>query len=1012
MPSNNLWSELRRRKVVRVTVAYAVIAWVLLQVGDTVFGLLEFPSWAGQALVWLLLLGLPLAVILSWIFDISPEGLVVSAPLEEVKSQTFSYGRVKDLDVKSLGLAEIQLPVLVGRQAERDAIHKRLEAAREGQGSILLISGEPGIGKTRLGDEALRRGMEMGFLPLAGHAYEEQSGPYIVATEIIEEMTRILPSKFLRNVLGPAAPEIARLVPDLRLAFPDIPKAVELPAEQQQRYLFNAILELLGRLCQASPVVMLFDDLHWADQSSMQLLSHLAPQVVRLPVLIVITYRDSEMDMSEPFKRGLAILNKLSFVSRLALRQLSLEEVSRLLAARNGESAPEPLVQLIHRETQGNAFFVQSVFQHLIEEGVLYDEDGAWRSDVDIETLAVPDSIRLVTDRRFGRLGQEAQGVLEMAAVIGLRFRVKVLEAALPDRDTVPDAIEAAERAQLIKPSVSGSELRYEFVHALARQTLLSRLSALRLRRHHHTLVAAIEEVDADRLESRAADLAHHSIEAGELADSGSTLHWLLLAGDRARASAAMGEAVQYFDTALSLLHEAGSELEADLLQRRGAAQLSLGEKESFLADLLAAYAIFKALQNGKKAASVVLELSYMMVWNAEPAEAMDLIGEAFGLLSEEESDSMCRLLSAQGMAHSMANELAQAQRSHTAAVNIARKLDIPGLLAESLQNRALMQWLIVDGAIERSAHEAAAIRREQKQEWSLGQCLWMEQAGLVFQGRFAEALAIDEELPPLATRNEDYGSLAISAMMRGLAHQAGGRVRASVDAFRTSVDLFEKGGFPWGYISHGHLSVNLLLLGDYAAARKAFELAGANALPGISWSGADTCYWLSGKAQLGDADILEAFQSLEPGLPSPGEVISGGELLLLEGSIEALIECGEEARAAGLYPLIRGFLDRNSSLLTFTYGLHQRFAGMAAAAGGDWMRAETHYEKALKQADKLPHRVDQARARYWYARMLKSRAEPGDLDRARALSDRALELGLEMKLRGFVESVEALGMA
>jgi hypothetical protein len=214
-----------------------------------------------------------------------------------------------------------------------------------GRGGIVLIGGKPGEGKTRLGEEALEMGLARGMLPLLGQAYEEQGAPFIVSTEIIEDIQRALPPEVLRNAMGDTAAEIARLVPDLRRTLPDIPEAPELPAEQQQRYFFNAMLEFTNRLAGACPLVYLLDDLQWADESSVQLLEHVAPHLPRLPVLMVITYRDVAADLGEPFKRALSRLSHQDYVTRIRLHHLGRDAVAGLLESLAGSPAPEPVVR-------------------------------------------------------------------------------------------------------------------------------------------------------------------------------------------------------------------------------------------------------------------------------------------------------------------------------------------------------------------------------------------------------------------------------------------------------------------------------------------------------------------------------------------------------------------------------------------------------------------------------------------------------------------------------------------
>jgi hypothetical protein len=209
---NFSWAELRRRKVVRVAVAYVIGAWVLMQVGDTLVGLLELPAWTGKALVVALVLGFPLALVLSWMFDITPGGLEKTGPADEQAPGGFPYTDPEPIDVGVLDLLRPQATPMIGRDQEMAVLKERLEEAAAGRGGLVLIGGEPGAGKTRLGEEALALGHARGMLPLAGHAYEEHGAPFVTSTEILEQLARAVPTENLRNVLGPTAGEITLLL--------------------------------------------------------------------------------------------------------------------------------------------------------------------------------------------------------------------------------------------------------------------------------------------------------------------------------------------------------------------------------------------------------------------------------------------------------------------------------------------------------------------------------------------------------------------------------------------------------------------------------------------------------------------------------------------------------------------------------------------------------------------------------------------------------------------------------
>jgi tetratricopeptide (TPR) repeat protein len=615
-----------------------------------------------------------------------------------------------------------------------------------------------------------------------------------------------------------------------------------------------------------------------------------------------------------------------------------------------------------------------------------------------------------VTARRLERLREPTRKVLSVASVMGLRFSLQLLELAVPDGHAVLDAVEESEAAHLLKPAEGGRRLRYEFVHALARQTLLGELSPLRQQRMHLAIADAIEQLETGKVQLHAADLAHHLVEAGSSADPDRTVRWLRTAGENAVKAAATEEAVRYFDTALSLAGDEQVETHADLLHRRGSARIRLGQRDEFVSDLSAAFDGFESIDASDKGAAAASELSHMLIWNGRPREAKTLAARALALVGDEASESGCRVLTARGLAHTMAGEAAAAERTHDEAVQLARTLDAPALLGEALLNLALDRWQRLDGVtMERAAREAASIHRDRNQQWKLAHCLWMEQAGLVFQGRFDEAEKINEELRPLAQRNEGVGSLGCSALMNCTIEQARGNLAESSAHMRLSIRLFDDGGFPWGVHSEGHYSVNALLVGEGDKARTVFEFAGANRIPGLSWSGCETCYWLSGKANLGDPDVLEVYETLRHELPAAGTAMRSGAVQLLEGCIEALVLSGHDKEAAKLYPAIRDFVESGVGVVAFTYGLHQRFAGMAAAAAREWESAESHYETALGLAERLPHRVDQARVRYWHARMLLDRAGTDDAVRARQVLREAHERAAAMDLHGLVGRIKRL---
>ena len=262
----------------------------------------------------------------------------------------------------------------MGRETERSAIRAIIDRALSGHGSLVMLGGGPGVGKTRLAMEMAEYASRIGFRCSVGHCYErDEPFPYLPFVEIIESnLAQAASLDDFRRRIGDNAAELAQIAPSLRRVFPDIPQPLELPPAQQRRYLFQSVSEALGRAAQTRSQLYILEDLHWADESTLALLIHLANRVAQLPVVIIGTYRGGYSENNPALVRTLEELIRLG-VRPLKLGGLSKDAVAQMLHGLSQREAPESLVSLIFEESQGNPFFVEEVYRHLVEEGKVFD---------------------------------------------------------------------------------------------------------------------------------------------------------------------------------------------------------------------------------------------------------------------------------------------------------------------------------------------------------------------------------------------------------------------------------------------------------------------------------------------------------------------------------------------------------------------------------------------------------------------------------------------------------------
>ncbi|HEV3363483.1 MAG TPA: AAA family ATPase, partial [Acidimicrobiia bacterium] len=559
--------------------------------------------------------------------------------------------------------ASIPLPALlteigqifVGRDAELERLDQLWKEAVAGERRVALLAGEPGVGKTRLAAELTNRVHEDGHTVLAGRCDEDLGVPYQPFVEALRHFVDHTPAAELRERLGRYGGELVRLLPELAEAVPDLPLPLQSDPETERYRLFDAVVAWLSPTSADRPVVLLVDDLHWAAKPTLLLLRHILRSSEPLRLLILGTYRDTELGRRHPLSELLADLRRMTGVERLALSGLDAAAVTAFVEQTAGhglEPEEEPFAQAIYAETEGNPFFVGEVLRHLAETGAVERRQGRWVATAEIEELGIPEGIRDVVGRRLSRLSDEGNDVLALAAVVGVEFELSVLRRAGGfGEDVVAAAIDEAMAARLVS-EVQGASTHYRFAHALVRATLYDELTAARKVAFHRRVAEAIESVHSVLLEQHLPALAYHYAQAAVPAiEPHKAVDYARRAGDAAIAQLAHDEAVRYYRQALELLRLSEAPVPDSI---RTGLLIALGEAERRAGDPAFRETLFAAARRAVeqqdhdalvRAALANGRDSLVSAAGRLDAERLEILQAALGAVGEEDSSARARLI-------------------------------------------------------------------------------------------------------------------------------------------------------------------------------------------------------------------------------------------------------------------------------------------------------------------------------------------------------------------------------
>ncbi len=521
---------------------------------------------------------------------------------------------------------------LTGREEEINVLRSSWERTVRGQQQITVVTGEPGVGKTRLAVE-FARSISRDATVLVGRCDREALVAYAPWVAILQWMIRTTPAEALRRHLAgiEAWSELAQIVPELtsRIHIGDPPGSAT-PDGRRYR-LFEAASQLLAAASRNAPILLVIDDLHWADRGSLLLLRHIIRSTREAAIYVLITHRNDVPEWSSEFRDLVESLRREHTPTRIALHRLSDDDVRHMIEEWIGRDSPLSLTELVARHTEGNPLFIVEMLKHLDETGALPLRQ-EWHGPLTLADIGLPEGIRQLIGRRLERLDPTTRRLLTMAAVMGREFRLSVIEALVDlGEDVVLDAMDEALTAGIVTEEADAPG-NFSFTHALIREALYTSITAARRVRLHHRIASALEQ-QSSSLESRIPELAYHFGQAAVYRSADKAVDYATRAGDRAVTTLAFENAAHWYAVALRAMNFVASNTDAsarrfELHVKRGRGFFAVGQWASAKSDFEAAASLLDPAEQEKRA-ELLVRLAETAFWLMDVPAIRKFAGEA-----------------------------------------------------------------------------------------------------------------------------------------------------------------------------------------------------------------------------------------------------------------------------------------------------------------------------------------------------------------------------------------------
>jgi tetratricopeptide (TPR) repeat protein/KaiC/GvpD/RAD55 family RecA-like ATPase len=891
--------------------------------------------------------------------------------------------------------------------------------AVHGEGGLVFVHGEAGIGKTRLvrelGAYARSRGVQVLYGRCPALFRMDGVPPYILWKEVVKDYLETCTPEQLHRVIGYYPAEVAKLVPEISQTLRSIPQSFPISPEQEQNRLFEAVSQFITNISRETPLLVVLDDLQWTDPSSLLLLHYLARGVQKTPLLLLGAYRSSDINDKHPLSPVLTELNRERLPQSISLKRMSLDDISEMIRQiLEQDDVPTEFCKMVYEKTRGNPFFAEEVIKSLKEEEVIYREENKWKIK-EVSRIEFPETVKSVLKTRFARLDEECQSVLTFASFVGNDFTLEAMCALTGiEENKLLELIDKILKTGLIKEREVRGEGVCSFADILVRDVVYDEVSLLKRKKLHGVVGRALEKAYAKKIDEHFGELASHFLESG---DKDKALDYFLKAGEKAQKVYANNEATSYFQSALALLEEREGELpeKRRILERLGDIKRLVGEHDACLKYWNKALVLWNQLEE-KESASRLYRKMANVLWEdmGDIEKAKENHEKALKILeAEHEKVELAGLYEDMAHMYYRTGDIPKALSLANKALELAEKLNAYEVIASSCVSLGTIFSFSGDLKKARECHT-----RGLKIALDNGYMV----TALRAYNNLAIALPPEEQEQALEYYEKGY---ELAKKIGEINHQSWigvslvvryfgmGNMAKAMALAEDCVALDTKAGnLPNLSLSKSALGIGLVFVGDLDKGEQYLKEALSLAQKLKQWQQEEGVYWFLGMMHFGNEEYHRALEFLEKANAVYDK--AGVEYVKMKDSyllIWTYVELGEIEKAENLLGNLRKFaLEAKDKELTATVD----------AVEGMLLRAQKRWEESLQFFERSLRAFEALNARRWnvyplarnvlyeYARVYLERNQEGDRERALDLLNQALEIFQKIGAKKDVERTEA----